>query len=176
MGMQAQLNEQIIFKISVIEGSIVIGFTKAMPAFLAAAILAALLVIGAGQMEKNTADAATLNQDLSLLGDRPQPMDRPAEAAMRELFEKGIGSPWAGGEPFSSSNGMGGDEAKTKACPLFSYQFIGMLNVTTGLIIASDAGSSMRLIPGMGAYPVYGYFEEGKMTGIFIDFNSTLVG
>ena len=73
MGMQAQLNEQIIFKISVIEGSIVIGFTKAMPAFLAAAILAALLVIGAGQMEKNTADAATLNQDLSLLGDRPQP-------------------------------------------------------------------------------------------------------
>ena len=146
-----------------------------MPAFLAAAMLAALLVIGAGQME-TSADAAVLNQDISLPGDRPQPIDRPAEAAMRELFEKGIGGPWAGGEPFSSSNGIGGDESKIKTCPLFSYQFIGMLNVTTGLIIASDSGSSMRLIPGMGAYPVYGYFEEGKMTGIFIDFNSTLVG
>ena len=145
-----------------------------MPAFLAAAMLAALLTIGAGQLEKSTADAV-LNQDLALAGDRPQPMDRPAEAAMRELFEKGIGSPWAGGEPFSSSNGIEGDEAKIKTCPLFSYQFVGVLNVTTGLIIASDSGSSMRLMPGMGAYPVYGYFEEGKMTGIFIDFNSTLM-
>ena len=153
------------------------GFTKAVPAFLAAVMLVALFGIGAGQTEKSTADAGALDQDLSLIEDKqPQPMDRPAEAAMRELFEKGIGDPWAGGEPFSSSNGIGGDEAKTKTCPLFSYQFIGMLNVTTGLIIASDAGSSMRLIPGMGAYPVYGYFEEGKMTGIFIDFNSTLVG
>ena len=174
--MHAQLNGQIIFKKSVLEGSIVRGFTKAMPAILAAAILAALLVIGAGQMEKNTADAATLNQDLSLLGDKqPLPMERPAEAAMRDLFEKGIGDPWAGGEPFSSSNGIEGDEAKIKTCPLFSYQLIGMLNVTTGLIIASDSGSSMRLIPGAGAYPVYGYFEADKMTGIFIDFNSTLV-
>ena len=147
-----------------------------MPAFLAAVVLVALFGIGAGQMEKS-ADAASSNQDLSLLGDKqPQPMDRPAEAAMRELFEKGIGDPWEGGEPFSSSNGIAGDEAKIKTCPLFSYQFIGMLNVTEGMIIASDAGSSMRLIPGMGAYPVYGYFEEGKMTGIFIDFNSTLVG
>ncbi len=145
-----------------------------MPAFLAAAMLAALLTIGAGQMEKSTADAV-LNQDLSLPGDKPQPMDRPAEAAMRELFEKGIGSPWAGGEPSSSSNGIDGDVAKINTCPLFSYQLIGMLNVTTGLIIASDSGSSMRLIPGMGAYPVYGYFEADKMTGIFIDFNSTLV-
>ena len=145
-----------------------------MPAFLAAAMLAALLTIGAGQTEKN-ADAAVLNQDLALAGDRPQPMDRPAEAALRDLFEKGIGDPWEGGEPFPSSNGIGGDEAKIKTCPLFSYQFIGMLNVTAGMIIASDAGSSMRLIPGAGAYPVYGYFEEGKMTGIFIDFNSTLV-
>ena len=172
--MQAQLNGQIIFKISILEGSIVRGFTKTMPAFLAAAMLAALLMIGAGQMEKS-ADAAVLNQDLSLPGDKPQPMDRPAEAAMRELFEKGIGDPWAGGEPFSSSNGIGGDESKIKTCPLFSYQFIGMLNVTTGLIIASDSGSSMRLIPGAGAYPVYGYFEEDKMKGIFIDFNSTFM-
>ena len=146
-----------------------------MPAFLAAVVLVALFGIGAGQMEKS-ADAASSNQDLSLLGDKqPQPMDRPAEAAMRELFEKGIGDPWEGGEPFSSSNGIAGDEAKIKTCPLFSYQFIGMLNVTTGLIIASDSGSSMRLIPGAGAYPVYGYFEEGKMTGIFNDFNSTLM-
>lgn len=146
-----------------------------MPAFLAAVVLVALFGIGAGQMEKS-ADAASSNQDLSLLGDKqPQPMDRPAEAAMRELFEKGIGDPWEGGEPFSSSNGIAGDEAKIKTCPLFSYQFIGMLNVTEGMIIASDAGSSMRLIPGAGAYPVYGYFEEGNMKGIFIDFNSTLM-
>lgn len=152
------------------------GFTKAMPAFLAAAMLAALLTIGVGQTEKSGADAAVLDQDLSLLGDnRPQPMDRPAEAAMRELFEKGIGDPWTGGEPFSSSSGIGEDESKIKTCPVFSYQLLGLLNVTTGLIIASDSGSSMQLIPGAGAYPVYGYFEEDKMKGIFIDFNSTFM-
>ena len=152
------------------------GFMRAVPAFLAAAILLALLAIGPVQAEESNADADTMNQDLSLLGDRPQPKDRPAESAMRELFEKGIGSPWVGGEPFSSSNGIVENEGKIKTCPIVSYQFIGMLNVTTGFIIASDSGSSMRLIPGAGTYPVYGYFEEGKMTGIFIDFNSTLVG
>jgi hypothetical protein len=150
------------------------AFMKAVPAFLAAAMLLAMLAIGAGQTEKSTADAATLDQDLYLSGDRPQPMDRPAEAAMKELFEKGIGDPWVGGEPFSSSSGMS-DEAKIKTCPLISYQFLGWLNVSTGFIIASDSGSSMRLIPGAGAYPVYGYFEADKMTGIFVDFNSTLL-
>lgn len=150
------------------------AFMKSLPAFLAAAMLLALLTIGAGQTEKSTADAATLDQDLYLSGERPQPMDRPAEAAMKELFEKGIGGPWVGGEPFSSSSGMS-EEAKIKTCPLISYQFLGWLNVSTGFIIASDSGSSMRLIPGAGAYPVYGYFEEDRMTGIFVDFNSTLL-
>jgi hypothetical protein len=94
---------------------------------------------------------------------------------MKELFEKGIGSPWVGGEPFSSSNGKNEDGTQIETCPLISYQFIGMLDVATGFIIASDSGNSMLLTPGAGAYPVYGYFEKGKMTGVFIDFNSTLM-
>ena len=92
---------------------------------------------------------------------------------MEKLFEKGIGDPWVSGEPFSS--GLGDNEVQGKACPVVNYQLLGLLNVTTGLIIATDSGNSMRLIPGSGTYPVYGYFEANKMTGIFIDFNSTLV-
>lgn len=151
------------------------AFIKAVPIFLAAAMLLAMLSIGSGQIESSTADAATLNPISSLLKDQPQPADRPAEAAMKELFEKGIGSPWVGGEPFSSSNGKNEDGTQIETCPLISYQFIGMLDVATGFIIASDSGNSMLLTPGAGAYPVYGYFEKGKMTGVFIDFNSTLM-
>lgn len=148
------------------------AFMKAIQIFLAAAMLLAMVPPGAAQAGNGT--AAALNQDLAWTEDqKPQPADRPAEAAMKNLFEKGIGDPWVGGEPFSS--GMSNSEVQDKACPVVSYQLLGFLNVTTGLIIATDSGSSMRLIPGAGAYPVYGYFEEDKMTGIFIDFNSTLV-
>ena len=52
-------------------------FMKAVPAFLAAAMLLALLASGAGQTEKSTADAATLNQDLSLSGEDPSPWIAP---------------------------------------------------------------------------------------------------
>lgn len=128
------------------------GFKKAILVFLAAAMLLALSPLGVAQVENRTAESAAM-----------------------ELFNKGIGDAWVGGEPFSSDNGVADDfgTKSVQACPI-SYRFIGFLNVTTGLIVASDSGSSIRFVPGAGNYPVYGYFEADRMTGIFIDFNSTL--
>ncbi len=128
------------------------GFKKAILVFLAAAMLLASSPLGVAQVENRTAESAAM-----------------------ELFNKGIGDPWVGGEPFSSDSGVAEDfgTESVQACPI-SYRFIGFLNVTSGLIIASDSGSSIHISPGVGNYPVYGYFEADRMTGIFIDFNSIL--
>lgn len=124
------------------------AFAKAILVFLAATMLLALSPLGASQVE-----------------------NRPAENAMENLFNKGIGNAWAGGEPFSSSTATGeGLTQSTRCVP--NYNIIGFLNVTTGLIVASD-GMSMRFNPGAGNYPVYGYFQGDKLTGIFIDFESS---
>lgn len=145
---------------------------KAIPVFLAALILLALLLFGAGQANNPNTEPAL---GPAWTDGMVQPADRPAEKAMRNLYEKGIGDAWAGGSPFSSGTEAGEIEAKSKACPVVNYQLIGFLNVTSGIIIATDSGSSMRLTPDAGIYPVYGYFDADKMTGIFIDFNSTVV-
>lgn len=124
------------------------AFAKAILVFLAAAMLLALSPLGASQVE-----------------------NRPAENAMENLFNKGIGNAWAGGEPFSSSTATGDSQTQNARC-VANYNIIGFLNVTTGLIVASD-GMSMRFNPGAGNYPVYGYFQGDKLTGIFIDFESS---
>jgi len=124
------------------------AFAKAILVFLAATMLLALSPLGASQVE-----------------------NRPAENAMENLFNKGIGNAWAGGEPFSSSTATGDSQTQSARC-VPNYNIIGFLNVTTGLIVASD-GMSMRFNPGPGNYPVYGYFQGEKLTGIFIDFESS---
>ncbi len=105
---------------------------------------------------------------------------RPTEQTMENLYNKGIGDSWVGGEPFSSESSDGSTseaasgDAKGRtvgAAPATpDYRMIGCLNVTSGVIIASDGGSSLRLTPSAGDYPVYGYFEQDQMVGIFIDF------
>ena len=124
------------------------AFAKAILVFLAATMLLALSPLGASQVE-----------------------NRPAENAMENLFNKGIGNAWAGGEPFSSSTATSDSQTQSARC-VPNYNIIGFLNVTTGLIVASD-GMSMRFNPGPGNYPVYGYFQGDKLTGIFIDFESS---
>jgi hypothetical protein len=119
---------------------------------LAAALLLPLLPLGVCQIES-----------------------RPAEAAAENLFNKGIGNPWVGGEPFSSSTGAADNQMHSVASPA-NYQIIGFLNVSTGLIVASDVGGSLRFTPGPGNYPVYGYFEANKMTGVFIDLSQPVLG
>lgn len=101
---------------------------------------------------------------------------RPAEKAAENLFNKGIGKPWAGGNPFESN--MGTDQARVYGAlnPSTSYQIIGYLDVSTGLIIAADGGKSLQLKPGPGNYPVYGYFNGNKLMGVFIDFSSSGLG
>jgi hypothetical protein len=123
-------------------------FAKTILVLLAATALLALSSLGAGQVE-----------------------NRPAENAMENLFNKGIGHAWVGGEPFSSSTETGGVQMQNAKCAP-DYSIIGFLNVTSGLIVASDS-MSMRFNPGPGNYPVYGYFQADKLTGIFIDFESS---
>jgi hypothetical protein len=98
---------------------------------------------------------------------------RPAEKVAEDLFNKGIGEPWVGGDPFKSTSGMDHVLVHDTPTPSTSYQILGYLDVFSGLIIAPDAGNSILLKPGAGRYPVYAYFNGDKMTGIFIDFSSS---
>ena len=145
-------------------------FANSISVLLAAALLLALVAPGCGQDDAGPADE--LEEDsLNAPGSEAAGM-RPAEQAMENLFEKGIGSAWVGGEPFASSTGTGYDQMKNAASP--DYRIIGYLNVTSGLIVAPDSGASLHFIPGPGSYPVYGYFIGDEMTGIYIDFDSSI--
>ncbi|MFZ2470398.1 MAG: hypothetical protein WAW52_00500 [Methanothrix sp.] len=121
-------------------------FAKAILVLLVAALLLTMLPLGLAQVEK-----------------------RPVEAAAENLFNKGIGNAWTGGDPFASSTGA--DKIHGAASLDSDYRIIGYLNVASGLIVASDSGNSLHFTPGPGNYPVYGYFKADKMVGIFIDFN-----
>ncbi len=122
-------------------------FTKAVLVLLVAASLLSMLSLGGAQVDK-----------------------RPAEAAAENLFNKGIGSAWVGGEPFASSGATGSNQMQGVASLYSDCRIIGYLNVATGLIVASDGGNSMHFTPGPGNYPVYGYFKDERLMGIFIDF------
>jgi hypothetical protein len=122
-------------------------FPKAVLVLLVAASLLSMLPLGGAQVEK-----------------------RPAEAAAENLFNKGIGSAWTGGEPFSSGTAAGENQVRGVACADSDIRIIGYLDVTTGMIIASDGGNSLHIKPAPGNYPVYGYFQADKLMGIFIDF------
>jgi hypothetical protein len=122
-------------------------FAKAVLVLLAAVLMLSTLPLGMAQVEK-----------------------RPAEAAAENLFNKGIGSAWAGGEPFASSAAKGSNQMQSVASLYSDCRIIGYLNVVTGFIVASDGGNSIHLKPGPGNYPVYGYFEGDKLMGISIDF------
>ncbi len=98
---------------------------------------------------------------------------RPAEKVAEDLFYKGIGKPWVGGDPFKSTSGTDHAWVHGAPTPSTSYQIMGYLDVCSSLIIAPDVGNSILLKPGAGRYPVYAYFNGDKMTGIFIDFSSS---
>ena len=122
-------------------------FAKTMLVLLVTALLLSMLPLGGAQVEK-----------------------RSVEAAAENIFNKGIGNAWVGGDPFASSTGTGHDMMHGMASLDSDYRIIGYLNVASGLIVASDSGNSLHFTPGPGNYPVYGYFKANKMVGIFIDF------
>ncbi len=97
---------------------------------------------------------------------------RPGEKAAENLFNKGIGKAWTGGDPFASS--QPGEPSGTYTIkPFTNYQILGYLNVANSFIIASDGGKSLQLTPGPGSYPIYGYFDQNKLMGIFVDLSSS---
>jgi hypothetical protein len=122
-------------------------FTKSIMVLAITILLLSMLPIALAQVEK-----------------------RPAEAAAENLFNKGIGSAWTGGEPFSSGAPAGESQVNGIAVPNLDLRIIGYLDVASGMIIASDGGNSLHFKPSPGNYPVYGYFEADKLMGIFIDF------
>lgn len=115
---------------------------------------------------------------------------RPAEAAMERLFNKGIGSPWVGGEPFSSgSTGSIVEDVKkvpatqAKATDMTSgpleataaeYRLVGTIDSPSGLQL-SDPGSYNGTTMGIsvggpaGRYNVYEVYKEGVFTGLLFD-------
>ena len=97
---------------------------------------------------------------------------RPGEKAAEDLFNKGIGKPWVGGDPLKSTSGIQTKYSFTIR-PYTSYQIIGYLNVANGFSISSDGGKSLQLLPGPGIYPIYGYYSGNNLRGIFIDLSSS---
>jgi hypothetical protein len=127
-------------------------FGKSILFILVAALLLPVLTLAAGNVEY-----------------------RPTEKVAEDLFNKGIGKPWVGGDPFKSTSVMDPAWVHGAPTPSTRYQIMGYLDVCSGLIIAPDAGNSILVRPGAGYYPVYAYFHGAKMTGLFIDFSSGLI-
>jgi len=138
-------------------------FAKAILVLLVAALLLSMLPLGGAQ------DDTGLGKNL--FDSMVQPGKRPVESAAENLFNKGIGNAWVGGDPFASSTGTGYNQMHGVASLDLDYRIIGYLNVASGLIVASDSGNSLHFTPGPGNYPVYGFFRANKMVGIFIDFS-----
>ncbi len=115
---------------------------------------------------------------------------RPAEAAMERLFNKGIGSPWVGGEPFSSGSTGGivegvkkvpaaqAEAAGMTSGPLEStaaeYRLVGTIDSPSGLQL-SDPGSYNGTTIGIsvggpaGRYNIYEVYEDGLFKGLLFD-------
>lgn len=97
--------------------------------------------------------------------------NRPGEKAAEDLFNKGIGKPWVGGDPFPSNYWTGYQRSVIR--PYSSYSIIGYLNAANGLSIATDTGKGLQLLTGFGSYPIYGYYSGNKLMGLFIDLSSS---
>jgi hypothetical protein len=106
------------------------------------------------------------------LGDRDKLESRPGEKAAEALFNKGIGRPWVGGEPFESTYWI---EPKhtLSVVPYTSYQIIGYLNMINSFSLSTDTGKGLQLMPGPGTYPVYAYYSSNQIKGIFIDLSNS---
>ncbi len=137
-------------------------FAKTILVLLVAALFLPMLALGGAQVDTGSVE--------NLFDNMVQPDKRPVESVAENLFNKGIGNAWVGGDPFASSTETGHDIMHGAASLDLDYRIIGYLNVASGLIVASDSGNSLHFTPGPGNYPVYGFFKADKMMGIFIDF------
>ncbi len=97
---------------------------------------------------------------------------RPGEKAAEDLFNKGFGKPWIGGDPFKSSFPTESWQSFALK-PYSSSRIIGYLNVGSSFGLVGDTGDSLQFMPGPGIYPVFGYLSGGRLTGIFIDLSNS---
>lgn len=102
------------------------------------------------------------------------------EKVAEDLFNHGIGKPWVGGNPPKSthwtsswdSSGKWSKHTKT-ITPYSSYEIMGYLNVAGSMSIISDSGDSVEILAGPGSYPIYGYYLNGYLLGMFIDLSDS---
>lgn len=97
---------------------------------------------------------------------------KPGEKVAEDLFNRGIGKPWVGGDsPKSTSwtTSWTWPKHPTAVTPYSSYEIIGYLNVAGSMSIISDTGDSIQLLTGPGSYPIYGYYLGGNLVGVFVD-------
>ncbi len=105
---------------------------------------------------------------------------KPGEKVAEDLFNHGIGKPWVGGDsPKSTYWTSSWDSSWTwpkhpkTIAPYSSYEIMGYLNVAGSMSIISDSGDSVQILAGPGSYPIYGYYLDGYLVGMFIDLSNS---
>ncbi len=103
---------------------------------------------------------------------------KPGEKIAEDLFNRGIGKPWVGGDSPKSTYATYGTWPKHPSAakaitPYSTYEFIGYLNVGGSMSIIGDSGDSIQLMTGPGCYPVYGYYLGGRLVGVVIDLSES---
>lgn len=97
---------------------------------------------------------------------------KPGEKVAEDLFNRGIGKPWVGGDsPKSTSWNWPKHSAATT--PYSSYEYLGYLNVGGSMSIIGDSGDSVQILTGPGSYPIFGYYLGGRLIGVVIDFSDS---
>jgi hypothetical protein len=97
---------------------------------------------------------------------------KPGEKVAEDLFNRGIGKPWVGGDSTKSTS-WNWQKHTTAVTPYSSYEYIGYLNVAGGMSIISDSGDRVQILTGPGCYPVFGYYLGGRLLGVVIDFSDS---
>lgn len=97
---------------------------------------------------------------------------KPGEKFAEDLFNRGIGKPWVGGDSPKSTY-WGWPNKPFSATPYPSFELIGYLNVAGSMSITSDSGDAVQLLTGPGSYPIVGYYLGGKLMGVFIDISGS---
>lgn len=101
---------------------------------------------------------------------------KPGEKVAEDLFNHGIGKPWVGGNSPKSeywTPSWKWPKHPISVTPHFSYKIMGYLYVDESMSIASDSGDSIELAAGPGSYPVYGYYMDGYLLGMFVDLSGS---
>lgn len=101
---------------------------------------------------------------------------KPGEKVAEDLFNHGIGKPWVGGNSPKSeywTPSWKWPKHPIAVTPRFSYKIMGYIYVDESMSITSDSGDRVEVLAGPGSYPIYGYYMDGYLLGIFVDLSGS---